>query len=174
MLGWRVIAIVGLGSNLGDRLETIRSAIAALARAPGLSLEAVSDVYETPAVGPPQPSYLNAAARIATSLSPEELMAALLAIEADHGRVRREKWGPRTLDLDVLVILDEEGTLAAIETGAVIAPHPRLTERSFALAPLLDVAPELAPRFGPALEAVGGAPPRAQGSQSIVVPGRHR
>lgn len=169
-----MLAIVGLGSNLGDRLETIRSALDALARTAGIEVEAVSEVYETPALGPPQPSYLNAAARLETSLAPDALMAALLAIEAAHGRVRRVKWGPRTLDLDVLALLDRTGALVRIATDAVTAPHPHLAERSFALAPLLDVAPELEGTFGPALRALGGPPPKAQGSQSIVVPGRHR
>ena len=166
-------AVIGLGSNLGDRAATLQSAVDALARSEGIAVIAVSPVYETPAVGPPQPAYLNAAARIETELGPDALMEALLAIEAAHGRIRREKWGPRTLDLDVLVLWDPaRDAVITVETGSVRAPHPHLLERTFALAPLLDVMPELAPAYGGTLSALGGAP--ARGSQSVVVPRRHR
>lgn len=162
-----VIAIVGLGSNLGDRLAAIEAAIHALARTPQITLEAVSSVYETPALGPPQPAYLNAAVRIETALAPEALMEALLAIEASLGRVRREKWGPRTIDLDVLVLLDRAGGSILPHAGPkLIAPHPHLCERSFALAPLLEIAPELERPLRPVLEALGGPPPKAQSSPS--------
>jgi len=129
-----VNAVVGLGANLGDRLQSLRDAtlrIAELGR-----IHARSRVYETEPVGPPQPRYLNAAVALETKLSPEELMRALLAIESDMGRVRAEKNGPRTIDLDVLWI---EAT--AVETELLTVPHPRLAERAFALAPLLEVAP---------------------------------
>lgn len=169
------IAAIGIGSNLGDRLATIASAVRALGATPGITVEAVSEVYETPPVGPPQPDYLNAAARLHTTLAPGDLMAALLAIEAAHGRLRREKWGPRTLDLDILILCDPQRLrVIEVDTASVRAPHPHLGERAFALAPLLDVLPELVPRYGDALGALGGPPPRVQGSQSIVVLGRHR
>lgn len=168
------IGVIGLGANLGARRETLQSALDALARAPDVYVRAVSPVYETEPVGPPQPRYLNAAARIETTLDPEALLDTLLAIEVAHGRVRAERWGPRTLDLDVLVLCDAT-TLEplAVDTPRLRAPHPHLLERTFALAPLLDVMPELAPKWGDTLRALGGPPLRADRSQSIVVPGRH-
>lgn len=168
-----LIAGIGLGANLGDRGATLESAVARLAATAGVVVERTSPVYETAPVGPPQPSYLNAAVRARTSLEPEALLDALLAIEAAHGRVRRERWGPRTLDLDVLVLC-EPTTLALRpwSSARLTVPHPHLLERAFALAPLLDVIPELEGAWGAALEALGGPPPRARGSQRIVVPGR--
>jgi 2-amino-4-hydroxy-6-hydroxymethyldihydropteridine diphosphokinase len=130
----RLRAVVGFGANLGDRLATMRAALRGLASV--AVVEATSRVYETPPVGPPQPDYLNAAARVTFTGSAEALLDALLAIEAKLGRVRRDKWGPRTIDLDVLWI---EGMTIATERLTV--PHPRLRERAFALAPLLEVAP---------------------------------
>ncbi len=125
--------VVGLGANLGDRLASLREA-AARASSLGAVL-ARSTVYETEPVGPPQPKYLNAALALETSLAPIALMDALLAIEASMGRVRAEKNGPRTIDLDVLWI---DGV--AMSTELLVVPHPRLTERAFALAPLIEVA----------------------------------
>jgi 2-amino-4-hydroxy-6-hydroxymethyldihydropteridine diphosphokinase len=171
----RHVAVVGLGSNLGDRLAFLQGAIDALARSPGLEIDAVSPIYETDPVGPPQPRFLNAALRVRTDLDPEALVDRLLAVELAHGRVRREKWGPRTLDLDLLAVWDPStGALVSHASPRVQVPHPALLARAFALAPLLDVAPELAPRWGAALRALGGIPPRAGDSQRIVVPGRHR
>lgn len=127
--------VIGLGTNLGDRLATLRSALAALGRCG--SLRAVSAVYETAPVGPAQPDFLNAAVLLESMLSPQALLAELLAIERAHGRERRERWGPRTLDLDLLcageLVLDEPG---------LSLPHPQLPCRAFALMPLLDVLPE--------------------------------
>lgn len=170
-----ILAGIGLGANLGERARALQSALDALARAPGVvAVRAVSPLYETEPVGPPQPRYLNAAARVETTLAPDALLDALLAIEAAHGRARRERWGPRTLDLDVLALWDvERGELVRVEGPRLVVPHPHLLERTFALAPLLDVLPELEPLWGASLRALGGPPPRAQGSQSIVVPGRH-
>ncbi len=151
--------IVGLGSNIGSREAFLRAALALLVAAPGIELRAVSRVFETEPVGPPQPSYLNAAARldVAPELGGEALLDRLLGIERELGRVRRERYGPRTIDLDVLFW---DGP--AVAGPRLTVPHPRLLERAFALAPLLDVAPELTPRFGPALAAVGGAPSDAR------------
>ncbi len=127
-------AVVGFGSNLGDRLATMRAALAELARV--ARVEATSRVYESAAVGPPQGDYLNAAALVTWEGEPEALLDALLAIEAKLGRVRREKWGPRTIDLDVLWIEGRE-----VCTPRLVVPHPELAVRPFAVAPLLDVAP---------------------------------
>jgi 2-amino-4-hydroxy-6-hydroxymethyldihydropteridine diphosphokinase len=136
-------AVVGMGSNLGDRLALLRAAAAHVARL--ATLVSRSGVYENPALGQPQPDFLNAAVRLRTELSAHELLNALLAIEHALGRTRgRERWAPRLIDLDLLwmqgVTLDEPG---------LTVPHPRLIERPFALVPLLDVAPDASdPRSG--------------------------
>jgi 2-amino-4-hydroxy-6-hydroxymethyldihydropteridine diphosphokinase len=157
-----VIYVVGLGSNLGDRRATLRSACDALAALPGCELQACSALYETEPVGPPQPRYLNAAVRLASELGPRELLACLLEIERRHGRQRRERNGPRTLDLDILW-----ASRAYTDEGLTV-PHARLPERAFALAPLLDVAPELEPIYGPRLHELGGQPPCQPFGASIL------
>ncbi|MCC6215865.1 MAG: 2-amino-4-hydroxy-6-hydroxymethyldihydropteridine diphosphokinase [Polyangiaceae bacterium] len=128
-------AVIGLGSNLGDRRATLQSAARAVA-ALGTLLGA-SPTYESRAVGPPQPDYLNAAVRLRAVIEPPALLELLLGIERDHGRERRERWGPRTLDLDLLWI-----DALAVRTARLVVPHPCLLERPFALRPLLDVAPD--------------------------------
>ena len=134
---------IGLGANLGDRLATLREAAARIGRvAPIL---ARSHVWETaPVGGPEQPDFLNAALLVEWRRAPIELLDALMAIEADLGRVRQIPNGPRTIDLDVLwsdgVVLDEP---------RLVVPHPRLHLRAFALAPMLEIAPEATdPRSG--------------------------
>ena len=130
--------VIGLGANLGDRIGTLRSAASSI-EAVG-HVRARSAVYETEALvlagAPPQPKYLNAAVLLETDLEPEALLDRLLEIERAHGRERREKWGPRTIDLDILWI---DGVSFATEK--LVVPHPHLRERAFALRPLLDVAP---------------------------------
>jgi 2-amino-4-hydroxy-6-hydroxymethyldihydropteridine diphosphokinase len=129
-------AVVGLGANVGDRLAALRDAVAALRRV--MRVERLSRVYETaPVGGPPQPDFLNAAALVAYEGGAEDLLDALQAIELQLGRVRMERWGPRPIDLDILLI---EGL--ALETDRLVVPHPRLTQRAFALRPLADVAPD--------------------------------
>jgi 2-amino-4-hydroxy-6-hydroxymethyldihydropteridine diphosphokinase len=136
--------VILFGANLGDRLVTMRAAARELASF--ALIEATSHVYATAAVGPPQPDYLNAAALVRYPGSPEALLDALLSIEQRLGRVRAEKWGPRTIDLDVLWI---EGTL--VDTPRLTVPHPRLRERAFALAPMLELVPHARdPRTGEA------------------------
>jgi 2-amino-4-hydroxy-6-hydroxymethyldihydropteridine diphosphokinase len=103
------------------------------------SVVALSSVYETAPVGPPQPHYLNAAARLLTRHSPLEVLRAVLEIERTAGRERRERWGPRTLDLDLLWIRGRQ-----VDEAGLSVPHPRLCQRAFALLPLLDVAPDAA------------------------------
>lgn len=132
--------VIGVGSNLGDREGAIASAIERLGADPAMRVVAVSPIYESePAGGPPQGDYLNAAVLIETDLAGREILERALAIERSLGRVRPAPvaWGPRTMDLDVLWI---EGEVIA-EPGLDV-PHPRLTERPFALRPLLDVAPD--------------------------------
>ncbi|MFK7988138.1 MAG: 2-amino-4-hydroxy-6-hydroxymethyldihydropteridine diphosphokinase [Sandaracinaceae bacterium] len=142
-------AVVGVGSNLGSREAYLDAAAALL----GDALLARSPVYETAPMGPPQPSYLNGAFLLEVDCAPEALLTWLLRIEAQLGRVRDVRWGPRTVDLDLL-FLDH----APIDTERLTVPHPRLADRAFALAPMLDVAPWLASRYGSALERLGGAP----------------
>lgn len=128
------VAYVGVGSNLGDREATIRAAIDAL---PGVI--AVSQLRETDPVGvTDQPAFLNGAVALETELSPRELLDRLLAVERELGRERRERWGPRTIDLDLLLYGDE-----AIDEAGLTVPHPRLHERRFVLEPLADIAPAL-------------------------------
>ncbi len=128
-------AYVGLGSNLGDREGTIRAAIDAL---PGVV--AVSALRETEPVGPvEQPPFLNGALALETELSPRELLDVLLAVERRLGRERRERWGPRTIDLDLLLYGDR-----SLDEPGLSLPHPRLHERRFALEPLDELDPELA------------------------------
>ena len=140
------VALIGLGSNLGDRRTTLEFAIAALGATPGIRVQRVSPFRETePVGGPPgQGSYLNAAAMLETTLDPMELLQVLQAIEGQAGRVRTVHWGPRTLDLDLLLFDDR-----IIETTELMVPHPRLAERRFVLEPLAEIAPDaLEPRTG--------------------------
>jgi 2-amino-4-hydroxy-6-hydroxymethyldihydropteridine diphosphokinase len=131
-------AYIALGSNLGDRESHLRSAFAALAQLPGTRLLNQSTIIETAPVGPPQPAYLNAAAALLTNLTPRELLTHLLAIERSHGRTRDadSRWGPRTLDLDLLLY----GDLILTEPGLTV-PHPLLHTRRFVLQPLAQIAP---------------------------------
>ncbi len=127
--------VVGLGANLGDAVATFTSAIASLAQQG--RIRGVSNLYQTAAIGgPAQPDYFNAAVLLSTCLTPQGLLQQLQKVEAVHGRERSVRWGPRTLDLDLLWI---EG-LRVDEPGLSV-PHPRLTERGFALLPLLDLVP---------------------------------
>jgi 2-amino-4-hydroxy-6-hydroxymethyldihydropteridine diphosphokinase len=139
--------VVGLGSNLGDRSRSLSGAAHEIAELGQVT--AVSPLYETDAVGPPGPPFLNAALRLEWDGSARALLGALIEIEHRFGRVRRERWGPRTLDLDVLWI---HGT--SLAEPDLVVPHPRLRGRRFALAPLLDVAPDARhPTTGEALSA---------------------
>ncbi|MFW5921591.1 MAG: 2-amino-4-hydroxy-6-hydroxymethyldihydropteridine diphosphokinase [Polyangiales bacterium] len=146
-------AVVGLGSNLGSREQLLRAALALLDDAGDVRVEAVSSVRETAPVGPPQPHFLNAAARVETRCDPGALLSHLLEVERRLGRIRRRRWGPRTIDLDLLWM-----DAPPVDRDELTVPHPRLTERQFALAPLLEVAPELRGRYGDALERLGGMP----------------
>ncbi len=143
-------AVIGIGANLGDRLATMRQAVRRIA---GIArVEAVSRVYETaPVGGPLQGDFLNAAVRVAWEGTAEALLDALLGIERDLGRERREKWGPRTIDLDVLWI---DGIV--VDEARLVVPHPQLLERAFAVLPLLDVAPSA---IDPRTHAAIAAPP---------------
>ncbi|MGH3010941.1 MAG: 2-amino-4-hydroxy-6-hydroxymethyldihydropteridine diphosphokinase [Gaiellaceae bacterium] len=134
-------AYVGLGANLGDREATIRRALELLNAEGGIELVAVSTLRETDPVGyADQPPFLNGAALVDTELAPRELLERLLAVERELGRTRAEspRYGPRTIDLDLLLY----GDLSVDEPGLAV-PHPRLAERRFALEPLHELDPEL-------------------------------
>jgi len=132
------VAILGLGGNLGDPRELMAEAIRQLATDPGIVLESVSALYRTPPWGKTdQPAFLNAAVKVETSLSARQLLDTILAVEKELGRERKERWGPRTIDIDILLYGD-----ARVDEPALEIPHPRLKERAFALAPLIDVAPD--------------------------------
>lgn len=134
-------AIVALGSNLGDREQTLRAAVAAIAAIDGVVVTAASDIVETPAlkvhgVDEHAPSYLNAVIAVRIAITPEQLLDRLNEIENSLGRVRDERWGDRTLDLDII-------TAASVEqqTDRLTLPHPRAHERAFVLRPWLQVEP---------------------------------
>lgn len=135
--------MVALGSNLGDRGATLRAAVAALDAAVGVWLQDVSAVYESaPVGGPEQPDYLNAVALLRTSLAPSALLAVCHEIEVAHGRQRRERWGARTLDLDVISVGEPGTESEVISTDALLTlPHPRAHERAFVLAPWAQLDP---------------------------------
>ncbi|MGH3022275.1 MAG: 2-amino-4-hydroxy-6-hydroxymethyldihydropteridine diphosphokinase [Gaiellaceae bacterium] len=141
MAGERHKAFVGLGANLGDRQGTIRRAVALLAEEPGIEMLAVSSLRETDPVGyADQPPFLNGAVALATELGPRELLGRLLAIERELGRARGEgpRYGPRVIDLDLLLHGDE-----VVDEPGLVVPHPRLAERRFALEPLHELDPGL-------------------------------
>ena len=137
----RVDAFVGLGSNLDDPERQIRVALGRLAELPATRLTGVSGLYRNPPMGPPdQPYYVNAVARMATGLHPLDFLEALQAIERRHGRRRGEgeRWGPRVLDLDLLLWGRQR-----LELDGLTVPHPGLPSRAFVLYPLADLAPDL-------------------------------
>jgi 2-amino-4-hydroxy-6-hydroxymethyldihydropteridine diphosphokinase len=126
---------IALGSNLGDSEAILAGALAALDQSPDIAVVACSAYYRTAPVGPPQPDYLNACALLKTSLSPEALLQWLLQVEAQFGRVRQERWGPRSLDLDLLLYDTKIVNLPNLQI-----PHPRMGDRAFVLVPLCDIA----------------------------------
>ncbi|WP_142124616.1 2-amino-4-hydroxy-6-hydroxymethyldihydropteridine diphosphokinase [Pseudoxanthomonas sp. 3HH-4] len=148
-----VQACIGLGANLGDAAGTLRQAVIALGQREEVTVRRMSRCYRTPAWGrEDQPDFINAAVLLETSLSPRALLDLLLAVEADFGRHRidGERWGPRTLDLDLLLYGD-----AVIDEPGLRVPHPHLHERAFALVPLLEVMPDARiPGYGEARDAV--------------------
>lgn len=139
-------AFIGIGSNLGDRETHLRGALELLSAEEGIKIVAVSVLRETEPVGPvEQGPFLNGAVHVDTELRPKELLERLLDIEERLGRVRRERFGPRTIDLDLLVYGDE-----VLDEPGLTLPHPRLHERRFALEPLAELAPGLVlPGRGP-------------------------
>jgi len=133
------LAYVGVGANLGSRAETLEHAVALLDAAAGVDVVAMSELRETDPVGVvDQPRFLNGAVAVDTTLSARGLLDTLLAIERSLGRERVERWGPRIVDLDLLLYGDE-----IIDEPGLHVPHPRLHERRFALEPLVELDPEL-------------------------------
>lgn len=132
---------VGFGSNQGDSIDLLRRALTDLSRLPHSAVTAVSSLYRSKPMGPvAQPDFVNAVVALETTLAPLELLRALQDIEAAHGRVRTDlRWGPRTLDLDILVYDD-----VVMQSDELVVPHPGIADRSFVLIPLLEIAPDLA------------------------------
>jgi 2-amino-4-hydroxy-6-hydroxymethyldihydropteridine diphosphokinase len=132
-------AYLALGSNLGDRFKNLVSAVHLLADGGDLTVTKASSVYETEPVGViDQPDFLNLVLAVQTDLSPEKLLVFCLEVEASLGRVRRERWGPRNIDVDVLWYDDQR-----IDSANLSVPHPRMLERAFVLIPLAEIVPEL-------------------------------
>lgn len=130
-------AAIALGSNLGDSAQILANAITVIDAVPLIRVIERSHFYKTAPVGPPQPDYINACIIVQTELSPRNLLDKLLKVENQFGRVRKERWGARSLDLDLLLYGDR-----IIEAPKLTVPHPRLHERSFVLTPLVDIAAE--------------------------------
>lgn len=129
---------IGLGSNMDGPHNQLDRAIESLSASPDIALVAVSDRYQTPPIGPSQPDYINAVAQLQTSMSPEALLDRLQSIEQQQDRVRTLRWGPRTLDLDILLY---DNMLC--DTERLTIPHPRMAERGFVLLPLADINRDL-------------------------------
>jgi 2-amino-4-hydroxy-6-hydroxymethyldihydropteridine diphosphokinase len=146
--------VLALGSNLGDRQDILQGAVDAIAGLPEVRVTAVSPVYETvPVGGPAQPDYLNAVVLAATALPARDLLGRLHEIEAAFDRVRVVRWGPRTLDIDIIVFGGERS-----DNPELTLPHPRAGERAFVLAPWHDVDPDAAlPGRGPVAELLARA-----------------
>lgn len=163
--------MLSLGSNLGDREETIRQAVRDIAALPDVVVVAASGLVETPALKPDgvdtdAPAYLNAAVAIRTALEPHDLLAALNGIEREHGRVRDVRWGDRTLDIDIVAM----GALE-VHSETLTVPHPRAGDRAFVLAPWVELDPRaVLPGRGPvdALLAATGETPTPYPARALL------
>jgi 2-amino-4-hydroxy-6-hydroxymethyldihydropteridine diphosphokinase len=156
------IAYVGIGANLGDARANVADALDRLQRLPGCTLMAASSLYRTAPIDAGGDDYINAVARVATTLDAEALLQALHGIEQAHGRERPYRNAPRTLDLDLLLYGD-----AIIDSPTLTVPHPRMTERAFVLVPLLELAPAIhIPGRGPARDHAAGV--AGQGIDAII------
>ena len=144
-----ITAFVGLGSNLADPIRQIKLACEAIKHIKSTELTRQSPLYRSQAIGPEQPDFINAVAQIQTQLNPEELLDELQTIERAQGRERMVHWGPRTVDLDLLLYANQR-----IDTERLTVPHAELTQRNFVLLPLFDIAPQLTLPCGKPLEQV--------------------
>ena len=156
-------AVLALGANLGEPIQALRGAVASLAATAGIRVIACSHAYRTdPVGGPQQPAYVNAVLIVQTSLAPVELLDLAQAIEQDWGRVRDIRWGPRTLDIDLISIDDlsmDDLSMddLMVSEDRLTLPHPRAHERAFVLMPWLEIDPEAClPGIGPIAELVAG------------------
>ena len=167
MTGTSRQVVLALGSNLDDRLAAMQAGVDDLAAAPGLELRAVSAVFETsPVGGPHQPDYLNAVVLAVSALPGQEILRYTQAAEHAQGRVRTVRWGPRTLDIDIIAIDDEIS-----DDQQLTLPHPRAHERAFVLLPWHDVDPGATlPGFGPVVSLIAGpgSDPGASGGAGTV------
>lgn len=151
-----ITAHVGLGANLGAAEATLCSAVGALRALPHSRLTGLSSLYRSAPLGPPgQDDYLNAVARLETALPPHDLLQALQDIETRHGRLRLERWGPRTLDLDLLLYGHDR-----ISTPSLTVPHPEMPRRNFVVIPLLEISPAARLPEGTPLTGLGTASDR--------------
>ncbi|WNR44800.1 2-amino-4-hydroxy-6-hydroxymethyldihydropteridine diphosphokinase [Paenibacillus roseipurpureus] len=158
----RIIAYVALGSNIDNREYYLQSAIAALNEETGITVTGLSSIYETEPVGyVDQSAFLNMVIQIHTDLSPEVLLVTLLAIETRLGRTRDLRWGPRTIDLDLLIYGDHRLT-----TPDLIIPHPRMLERAFVLVPLSEV---LFSRQDIAFESISAHLEKLEGKEGVIL-----
>ena len=159
-------AVLALGSNLGDRTDILQGGADAIARLPELRVTAVSPVYETvPVGGPPQPDFLNAVLLVQTSLPSHELLSRLHEIEAGFDRVRLVRWGPRTLDIDIITVAGERS-----DDPELTLPHPRAHQRAFVLAPWHDADPDaVLPGYGPVADLLAGVDQSGIRRSGIVI-----
>ena len=130
-------SVIALGSNIGDSRTILEAAVKTLNKVPGITHKIKSSWYRTKAVGPPQPDYLNGCLSLGVDLEPFKLLEILLEIENKFGRERKQRWGARTLDLDLLLYDD-----FILHTPTLQIPHPRMTQRAFVLVPLAEIAPD--------------------------------
>jgi 2-amino-4-hydroxy-6-hydroxymethyldihydropteridine diphosphokinase len=160
------LAYLGLGSNLGERLDTLQHAVDLLAGEPGVRPSASSRVWETdPVGGPPQPDYLNVVLRVDTDLTPFQLLDACQRTERALGREREMRWGPRTIDIDLLLFGDQQ-----LDVPLLTVPHPRMTSRAFALLPLLELEPDACLPDGTRLVDIPLGPDAAGGARPFAPP----
>lgn len=130
------LCAIALGSNLGDSRTLVKSALKTLAATPNVHIQSTSSWYQTAPVGPPQPDFINGCTILQVQMPPQSVLATLLQIEAQFGRTRQVRWGPRSLDLDLLLYDD-----LILDTPTLQIPHPRMRDRAFVLVPLAEIAP---------------------------------
>lgn len=161
-----VMAFLGLGSNIGERLANLQAAVEELDRQSGLRVSASSRIWETdPVGGPPQPDFLNAVVQVETDLEPLDLLGACHRVESALGRVRDVRNGPRTIDIDVLLF-----DMLTLDDPRLSIPHPRMTQRGFVMLPLMDLDPHASLPDGTPLAAVRLGPASTAGARPFAPP----